>query len=74
MTDTILNKKVLIIYHKNCNDGFGSALVAWKVFGENADYYATTHSMKPPDVTNKDVYILDFSYSKEIILDMINCI
>ena len=54
----------LVIYHENCNDGFGSALVAWLVFKDNASYYAASHHTKPPDVTDKNVYICDFSYSK----------
>jgi uncharacterized protein len=61
----------IVIYHKNCNDGFGSALVAWLKFGNDAEYYPATHYTQPPNVTNKKVFILDFSYSKEIILHMI---
>jgi len=62
----------LVIYHKNCNDGFGSALVAWLVFKDNASYYAASHHTKPPDVTDKNVYICDFSYSKDVLKDMIS--
>ena len=61
----------IVIYHQNCNDGFGSALVAWKKFGDNAEYYPALHYTKPPDVKGKDVYILDFSYKKDIMIKMI---
>ena len=61
----------IVIYHKNCNDGFGSALVAWLKFKNNASYYAASHNTEPPDVTDKNVYICDFSYSKEILNIMI---
>ncbi len=61
----------IVIYHKNCNDGFGAALVAWLKFGNEAEYYAASHYTVPPDVTNKKVFILDFSYKQDIILNMI---
>ena len=62
----------IIIYHKNCNDGFGSALVAWLKFKDDAEYFPASHYSQPPDVTGKNVYICDFSYSKNILLNMIN--
>lgn len=61
----------IIIYHKNCNDGFGSALVAWIKFKNNAIYYPAHHNSDPPDVTNMNVYICDFSYKKEVLEKMI---
>ncbi|VVU94958.1 hypothetical protein CPAV1605_683 [seawater metagenome] len=61
----------LVIYHKNCNDGFGAALVAWLKFGDDAEYYAANHYSNPPNVSNKNVYILDFSYSADIINKML---
>lgn len=64
--------KNLIIYHKNCNDGFGSALAAWMKFKDTAEYYPATHNSYPPDVTGKNVYICDFSYSYSVLLKMIN--
>jgi len=62
---------ILIIYHKNCNDGFGAALTTWLKFGPNAEYYPANHHSKPPDVTGKTVFICDFSYKKEQLLVMI---
>ncbi len=62
----------IVIYHKNCNDGFGAALVAWLVFKEKAEYYPAAHYTQPPDVTDKNVYICDFSYKKDILEDMIS--
>jgi len=61
----------IIIYHKNCNDGFGSALAAWIKFKNNAIYYPAHHNSNPPDVTNMNVYICDFSYKKEVLEKMI---
>ena len=52
----------VVIYHANCNDGFGAAYSAWKSLGNRAEYFAASHGAPPPDVTGKKVVILDFSY------------
>jgi len=51
-----------VIYHADCSDGFGAAYAAWKCLGSRAEYYAAKHGSPPPDVTDKNVAILDFSY------------
>ena len=53
----------VVIYHANCNDGFGAAYSAWKLLGNRAEYHAASHGSPPPDVTGKRVVILDFSYN-----------
>jgi oligoribonuclease NrnB/cAMP/cGMP phosphodiesterase (DHH superfamily) len=59
-------KKPLIIYHKNCQDGFGAAWVAWKKFGSKAEYFPAAHPSFPPKaVRGREVYMLDFCYSEE---------
>ncbi len=35
--------KPLVIFHKNCLDGAGSALAAWLKFGEEAEYRAAQY-------------------------------
>lgn len=62
---------IIIIYHKNCADGFGAAWSAWKKFGDEADYLPLQHGDAPPDVKDKHVYILDFSFDRETIKKMI---
>lgn len=52
----------LVIYHANCTDGFGAAYSAWKLLGDRAEYYAAKHGEPPPNVTGKNVVVLDFSY------------
>jgi len=52
----------LVIYHENCTDGFGAAYAAWKLLGDRAEYLAAKHGEPPPDVTGKNVVVLDFSY------------
>jgi len=56
-------KKIIVIYHKNCPDGFGAAWSAWKKFGDQAEYIAVTHPSFPPkNLKGKEVYMLDFCY------------
>jgi len=61
----------IFITHANCNDGKWSAVIASMFYGEgNVEIvYAVYHS-NPPDVTGRDVVIADFSYSREVLLDM----
>lgn len=67
---TISNvKKPLIIYHGRCNDGLCSAWIAKKVFPD-ADFFPAIFGEDPPDVRGRDVYILDFSYRRPILLEM----
>ncbi len=62
---------VLIIYHGNCPDGFASALAAdlffqqYENYFSEVSYYNARHGNPPPDVTGKDVYILDFSFHRK---------
>lgn len=56
-------KKIAILYHYDCPDGFGAAWAAWKKFGKKADYFAVKHQVPPPPgLKNKDIYMLDFTY------------
>ena len=72
--------KPLVIYHGNCADGFTSAWLANMHYGENnpdlaghtpnrwvVDHHAGVYGKPPPDVTGRDVYILDFSYTPEVM-------
>lgn len=64
-------KDILVIYHGNCTDGFGAAYAAWRKFGDKANYLPMVFGDPIPDLTNKEVYILDFSFSKEIYLEIL---
>ncbi|MEN9338126.1 MAG: hypothetical protein RIQ41_440 [Candidatus Parcubacteria bacterium] len=56
-------KDIVVIYHKNCPDGFAAAWCAWKKFGESASYVAASYSDAIPEgIDGKEVYVLDFSY------------
>lgn len=59
-------KDIVVIYHKNCPDGFASAWSAWKKFGDDASYIAASYGDPIPEtVEGKEVYVLDFSYDAE---------
>lgn len=60
------NKDIAVLYHANCLDGFSGAWVAWRKFGERADYLPVVHQLPPPVVKNKTVYFIDFLYPPEI--------
>lgn len=65
----------MIIYHKNCPDGFGAAFSGWKYnkLNKNKDitFIEASYDDKPPDVKGKNVLICDFSYKKQILLKLI---
>jgi oligoribonuclease NrnB/cAMP/cGMP phosphodiesterase (DHH superfamily) len=52
----------MVIYHANCNDGFGAAYSAWKSLGNRAEFIACQHGSPPPNVKGHKVAILDFSF------------
>lgn len=60
-------KDTIAIYHAPCRDGFAAAFSAWLVLGDTADYVPASFGEPPPDATGKTVYILDFSYSPEVL-------
>jgi oligoribonuclease NrnB/cAMP/cGMP phosphodiesterase (DHH superfamily) len=62
--------KPLCIYHANCADGFGAAWAVRYALGENVEFYAAKHGEPPPDVTGRDVYIVDFSYKAPVLAEM----
>jgi oligoribonuclease NrnB/cAMP/cGMP phosphodiesterase (DHH superfamily) len=65
-------KKALCIYHANCLDGFGSAWAVWKRFGsKDFTYHAGNYSVPPPDVSQRDVFMVDFSYKRDVVAEMI---
>lgn len=61
--------KALVCYHGKCPDGFGAAFAAWLKLGDTAEYVGCQYTDKPGvlDFTNRDVYVLDFSFSRDIM-------
>lgn len=64
-------KDIVVIYHGHCQDGFGSAFCAWKKFGDTASYIGCSDRTIPPEgLFDKEVYIVDFCYPQEVLLDL----
>ena len=68
--------KNLCIYHKNCADGFG-AMLAVKAFWDlqkipeaDREFIPAHYGDTPPEVKDKHVTIVDFSYPRETLLDI----
>lgn len=66
-----------VIYHKNCDDGFGSAFAVWKYLTEctktdiNSVIFfgaAYSHAFPPSDLYNRNVLICDFSYKYPVTM------
>lgn len=65
--DKKITKGIVILYHADCNDGFGGAWAAWKKFGDKAEYIPVSHSSSYPDnFSDKEIYTLDLTLPKEI--------
>ena len=64
-------RRPLVIYHANCADGFSAAWVYWKRFGENCDFHPGVYSEPPPDVTGREVHLVDFSYKRAVVEEML---
>ncbi len=63
-------RETICIYHGNCADGFGAAWVVRKALENKVEFHAGVYNEPPPDVKDKVVYIVDFSYSRDTILQM----
>jgi oligoribonuclease NrnB/cAMP/cGMP phosphodiesterase (DHH superfamily) len=71
--------KPLVIYHGNCADGFTAAWLANIAHHQSlgdagslpedwvVDHHAGVYGKPPPDITGRNVYILDFSYPPEVM-------
>jgi len=64
------NKKIAVLYHKTCPDGFASGWVAWKKFGNKADYFPV-EPREIPKVAHqyKTIYALDTSINEKDLVE-----
>lgn len=67
-----MNHKTVVLYHGGCPDGFGGAWAAWKKFGNNATYIPQKDRLAPPpEIDGAEVYLIDFCFSTQEIMDEI---
>lgn len=64
--------KPICIYHGNCADGFGAATIIHKVFGGDIDFHPGFYGKEAPDVAGRDVIIVDFSYKRDVMMEIIS--
>lgn len=66
-------KKIVVIYHDQCRDGFGAAYAAWKKFGDEASYIPRkTQDPVPEGLEHKEIYIVDYSYKKPELQELLH--
>lgn len=63
--------RILCIYHGNCQDGFGAAWAVRHALGDLVEFYPGVYQDAPPDVTGRHVLLVDFSYKRSVLLDMV---
>lgn len=65
-------KKNLVIYGANCADSFGAAWAAKHALGDyDTDYISAFQDASPPNVHDRDVYLLDVSYKRAVVESMV---
>lgn len=57
----------LCIYHGNCADGFTGAWVVRKALGPGIAFHPGVYQTPPPDVTGRNVVMVDFSYKRAVM-------
>lgn len=69
-------KKIVVLYHANCPDGFGAAWAAWKKFGGKAEYIGIRPDQGKNQLSglllkDRDIYFLDVSASGEVLRGLV---
>ena len=60
----------ICIYHGGCDDGFGAAWIVRRALGPGVDFYPGVYGKEPPDITDRDVLLVDFSYKRPVLETM----
>lgn len=70
-----MKRDAVVIYHAHCNDGAMAAAIFMDEVGEwynDISYVGAGYNIGTvPDVQDKEVYLLDFSYPKDTIVGML---
>lgn len=72
-TDTL---PALVIYHHNCADGFSAAWCFHHHYSTNGarpypEFVPGRYGYAPPDCTGRHVYLVDFSYKRDVVAQML---
>ena len=60
-----------VVYHAQCEDGFGAAYAAWKVLGSRAEYLPYFHGDPVPDFpADAQVTFVDIALPRDQLLDL----
>jgi uncharacterized protein len=65
-------KDEVVIYHGNCADGFGAA---WCFHHHHKDRYRFipgVYQNPPPDIRDSHIYLVDFSYKREVVESLLD--
>jgi len=63
--------KPLCVYHENCLDGFAAAWCVRHALGpDGVEFYPGVYGDPPPDMTGRDVILVDFSYKRPVLDEM----
>lgn len=65
-----MKEKPLVIYHANCWDGFCAAWVMRKQLGDIEALPAHHGSQPPSNISGRYVYVVDFSYPRDTLVEM----
>ena len=63
--------KPLCIYHGHCDDGFAAAWAVRHGVGDGIfDFHPGVYQQNPPDVADRHVLMVDFSYKRPVLMEM----
>ncbi len=60
-------KPLCIAHGSSCVDGFASSWVVHRALGEAVEFVYASYNQDPPDVRDRDVLIVDFSYPRAVL-------
>lgn len=62
-------KPEVVLYHGNCDDGFGAAFSAWLLWGGDIEYRPCSYGEPAPieDLRGKNVLMVDFSFKRPVM-------
>lgn len=67
-----ITKKIVVFYDgADCPDGFGGGWAAWKKFGKKAEYIKAFRFVPAPNLKDKEIYMIDFTYPEKTVRKMI---